>query len=109
LSLPEIILVCDYSYSKLRNALSSILPAALLFKMVFSSALTALSSFGLVGLSLCQGQYAHLKNQPADTRSHLVSPPKFGFGTWFLDISVENTTEAVAGAIVQGYRHIDGR
>ncbi|KAF2437013.1 Aldo/keto reductase [Tothia fuscella] len=76
--------------------------------MVSFSILNVLSSFGLVGLGLCQQQqYTHLKNQPADPRSHLVSPPKFGFGTWYLNLSIENTTEAVAGAIVQGYRHID--
>jgi hypothetical protein len=64
-----------------------------------------LYSFTLFTPGLCQ--YT-LKDHPVDTRSHLRLPPKLGLGTWFLDISVQNTTEAVAGAIVQGYRQIDG-
>ena len=71
--------------------------------------LNVLSGLGLVGLGLCQTLYANLKDQPADPRSKLLLPPRLGFGTWYIDASVENTTEAVAGAIVQGYRHIDGR
>ncbi len=62
--------------------------------------------FGLFSLGLCQYK---LKDQPTDTRSHLRMPPKLGLGTWYLNLSVKNTTEAVAGAIAQGYRHIDGR
>ena len=72
-------------------------------KMVASSKLNfLLSSIGLVGVGLCQ------KEQIADARSKLIMPPKLGIGTWFMDISVENTTEAIANAIVEGYRHIDG-
>jgi hypothetical protein len=76
-------------------------------KMVLLGAMNLLLySFGLFSLGLCQYK---LKDQTADPRSHLRLPPKLGLGTWFLDISVKNTTEAVAGAIAQGYRHIDGR
>jgi diketogulonate reductase-like aldo/keto reductase len=64
-----------------------------------------LYGFTIFTPGLCQYQ---LKDHPVDTRSHLRLPPKLGLGTWFLDISVANTTEAVAGAIAQGYRHIDG-
>ena len=77
--------------------------------MVSSAILKVFLCIGLARLGLCQQpkKYTHLKDQPADPRSHLLQPPKLGLGTWFLDHSVKNTTDAVAGAIAQGYRHID--
>lgn len=36
-----------------------------------------------------------------------ISQPLIGFGTWNLNVSPENTTEAVAYAIEIGYRQID--
>lgn len=37
-----------------------------------------------------------------------ISQPSIGFGTWGLNLSPENTTEAVSFAIQAGYRQIDG-
>ncbi|KAJ8060664.1 hypothetical protein OCU04_010972 [Sclerotinia nivalis] len=51
----------------------------------------------------------HPITPPASTSSPIQSLPQplIGFGTWNLNISPENTTEAVAYAIEIGYRQID--
>lgn len=41
-------------------------------------------------------------------REGLQKPPALGLGTWFMDVSTKNTTEAIANAFKLGFRHVDG-
>ncbi|KAF2741222.1 Aldo/keto reductase, partial [Polyplosphaeria fusca] len=59
----------------------------------------------LFWLSLARAAYAANSQQPLKPTA--ISQPLIGFGTWNLDESPENTTEAVAIAIEAGYRQID--
>jgi hypothetical protein len=72
----------------------------LLFMMRFSSQLLAvLATSPLV--------WAYDTQQPLVPSESTISQPLIGFGTWNLDISDKNTTEAVSLAIQAGYRQID--
>jgi diketogulonate reductase-like aldo/keto reductase len=53
-------------------------------------------------------QVSSLESQrPVIEPQAAISQPLIGFGTWNLNISPENTTEAVSLAIQTGYRQID--
>lgn len=52
-----------------------------------------------------QQQHAFLSD--TDPNKPLSQQPALGFGTWNLNLSPDNTTEAVAHAIEVGYRQID--
>ena len=57
----------------------------------------------LIGVAQCRN-----KQQPIVLRPEGIDQPPIGFGTWNLNESPENTTNAVAFAIETGYRQIDG-
>jgi len=51
--------------------------------------------------------WGHDSQQPILSPQTTIPQPLLGFGTWNLDISADNTTEAVSLAIQTGYRQID--
>jgi alcohol dehydrogenase (NADP+) len=64
----------------------------------------------LIVLSAFVGAALGIDQQEPLTSNDLPSRgiPLLGFGTWNLNISPQNTTDAVSLAIQSGYRHIDG-
>lgn len=64
--------------------------------------------FLLAILAFPNHQVSSLESQRPITEPQTgISQPLLGFGTWNLNISPQNTTEAVSLAIQTGYRQID--
>jgi alcohol dehydrogenase (NADP+) len=66
--------------------------------------LSLVAAFALLGLS--SAQVATLE-QISPKSGPVMDIPMLGFGTWMLN-DPTNCTEAVAQAVVAGYRHFDG-
>jgi len=70
---------------------------------LYLSAICSISPNTPVSPAWCSDLHQH----PILAPQISISQPSFGFGTWNLDLSPENTTEAVSFAIQTGYRQID--
>lgn len=57
----------------------------------------------VIGLAQCRN-----KQQPILLNPKGIDQPPIGFGTWNMKDDLDNTTNAVAFAIENGYRQIDG-
>lgn len=57
-------------------------------------------------IGLCRSQIDQHQHPIIDTETEFRQPP-IGFGTWNLDISPSNTSDAVSIALQSGYRQID--